>query len=91
MPVRSQKRLSARLRPSYVEFGRFLRSAREDSGLTQAALASKLRVPQSWISKVEAGDRRTDVLELLDLLDALGVDPADFLRSLCTKRKPKRR
>lgn len=55
---------------------------RERHGITQAELAARLGRPQSFISKVESGERRVDVIELLELLDALGTDHTTFLKRL---------
>jgi transcriptional regulator with XRE-family HTH domain len=54
-----------------------IRGLREDAGLTQAELAKRLDRPQSWISKVEVGERRIDIEELRLVCTALEVD---FLR-----------
>jgi transcriptional regulator with XRE-family HTH domain len=43
------------------------------SALTQEELASRLEVPQSWISKVESGERILSFVEVLKLCSALGV------------------
>lgn len=58
--------------PRYRAFLRRLRKAREDAGLTQAAVASKLRRPQSFVSKSETGERRVDVVELAELAHLYG-------------------
>lgn len=50
-----------------------LRKAREKSGLTQEGLAKKLGETQSFISKVERGERRLDVVELRAFCGALSV------------------
>ena len=55
-----------------------LRQARLDSGLTQAAVAKRLGRPQSYISKVEAGERRLDVIELAELAAVFGRRVEDF-------------
>ena len=51
-------------RPEYRRFLVQLRAARERAGLTQAEVARRLRRPQSFVSKCEAGERRVDVVEL---------------------------
>ena len=48
----------------YRRFLQRLKAAREESGLTQDQVARRLKVDQSWISKVERGVRRLDVIEL---------------------------
>lgn len=40
------------------------------------------RQPQSYVSKCEQGERRVDVVELLEIADALGVDPASLVEEL---------
>ena len=41
-----------------------LKQARKESGLTQQEVARKINMPQSYISKVEAGEQRLDLVEL---------------------------
>jgi len=41
-----------------------LKRARIDSGLSQQEVANKLNKPQSYISKIESGERRLDVVEM---------------------------
>ena len=48
----------------YGVFVKSLRQAREKMGLTQTEVAKKLKRPQSYISKCEAGEQRIDVVEL---------------------------
>ncbi|MCE9562465.1 MAG: helix-turn-helix transcriptional regulator [Planctomycetes bacterium] len=58
-----------------------LRQAREIAGLTQADVAKKLRVYASFVSKVESGERRIDVIELKQFCRAYGLELVAFLRS----------
>ena len=52
---------------------------RMSSGLRQADLAEKLGVPQSFISKIESGERRTDLIELREICVALGSNLREFI------------
>jgi transcriptional regulator with XRE-family HTH domain len=52
-----------------------LRAARERAGLTQRELAARLKVPHSWVAKVEAGERRIDLIEFCWFIAACGEEP----------------
>lgn len=66
----------------YDRFRILLIEARKKAGLSQAQLAKKLSKPQSFVSKVERGERRLDVLEFKAVAEALNFDPLRFLRRL---------
>jgi transcriptional regulator with XRE-family HTH domain len=53
-----------------------------DQQLSQAALAARLKVPQSFVSKVETGERRLDILELRQFCRALEVPLNHFVQQL---------
>ncbi|MGJ4745094.1 helix-turn-helix domain-containing protein [Leptospira sp. SA-E8] len=88
----------------YKIFQKLLKKAREEAGLTQVDVAEALKAPQSFISKIEAGDRRIDVIEFWNLAK-LYKKPVDFffkfddkselkskkksLKAASTKRKSK--
>ena len=48
----------------YQDFALKLKNARLEAGLTQVEAAKKLRRPQSYISKSEAGEQRLDIVEI---------------------------
>ena len=58
--------------------------ARRSAGVTQVELASRLSKPQSFVSKIERGERRIDVLEFCAVARALGVKPAALLEAIET-------
>lgn len=58
----------------------FIASARTAADITQVELAKRLGKPQSFVSKVERGERRLDVIEFCQVAEALGKDPAHLLR-----------
>jgi transcriptional regulator with XRE-family HTH domain len=59
-----------------------LRKARAEAGLTQAGLAKRLGETQSFISKVERGERRLDVVELRAFCRALKMAFPTFINRL---------
>ncbi|OGY64161.1 MAG: hypothetical protein A3B92_01305 [Candidatus Harrisonbacteria bacterium RIFCSPHIGHO2_02_FULL_42_16] len=48
----------------YQNFAEKLKKTRLEAGLTQVQVSKKLKRPQSYISKAEAGEQRLDVVEL---------------------------
>lgn len=56
--------------------------AREKAGLTQTELAEKIGEYQSFVARLESGQRRVDVVEFLDLAEVLGFDAEESLRNL---------
>lgn len=59
-----------------------LRAEREGRGMLQTDLSRKLGKPQSYISKIERGERRLDVIELRGICRALGIDLSEFVAML---------
>jgi transcriptional regulator with XRE-family HTH domain len=55
---------------------------REAAGLTQAELAAKLGEYQSFIARLESGQRRVDVVEFLEIAEMLGFDAAKAISAL---------
>lgn len=62
----------------YREIIQKLKAARLASGLTQTEVALKLKKPQSYVSKIERGERRIDVVELKQLLRIYKKGTSDF-------------
>jgi ribosome-binding protein aMBF1 (putative translation factor) len=52
------------------------------AGLRQVDLAKKLGVYQSWVTHLESGQRRIDVVELIELGRTIGFDAATLVRKL---------
>lgn len=58
----------------YRELIEALADARRSTGMSQAELAGRLGKRQQFVSKYEAGERRLDVVEFMDVARALDVD-----------------
>jgi transcriptional regulator with XRE-family HTH domain len=71
--------------PLYEHFRRALVSMREAAGMTQRDLAKRLGRERSFVSRIELGERRLDVVEFFWVCHACGQDPAkvasDLMRS----------
>ena len=59
--------------------GEVLVRARERAGLKQAEVAARLGLPASYLSKIESGTRRLDVIELIRIAEAMEMDPAALI------------
>ena len=67
-----------------------LKKCQDEVALTQIDMANKLGKPQSYISKVLSGERRMDVLELMQICDILEVETAELLAKIKVKPGKKR-
>lgn len=59
-----------------------LTEARHVAGLRQVDLAGRLGKPQAFVSKVERGDRRIDVIEFILIARAIGIDETALFRTI---------
>jgi len=64
---------------------------RQRAGLSQAQLAERLGRYQSVISSIESGGRRVDVVELLDIAEAIGLDVHALIDELIATPKQSER
>lgn len=75
--------------PEYRRLVQSLRALREGAGLTQTGLSLQLGWPQQRLSAIEAGARRLDVIEFLNLVGALGLSPEQGIGLAATVATPK--
>ena len=66
----------------YQTLLQMLRDMRTRAGLTQAELSETLERSQSYVSDVERGVRRMDLLQLRDYCEACGVRLSTFVKQL---------
>lgn len=69
---------------AYLKALPILAAARLEQGVTQVELAERLGRPQSYISKIERGERRVDVVEFCALAEALRIAPSSLLQRVLT-------
>ncbi|MFL6624678.1 MAG: multiprotein-bridging factor 1 family protein [Sulfurifustis sp.] len=59
----------------HLRLVRVIVDARKRAGLTQRQLAAKLKRSDSFVWKIEAGERRVDLLEFIEIARCTGADP----------------
>ncbi|WP_416756948.1 helix-turn-helix domain-containing protein [Pseudomonas sp. BNK-6] len=67
-------------RPEYDVFLTLLKARRIDAGLTQVQCSVALGRPQSFMSDVERGVRRLDIIQIYDLCAVLGCDVIELIK-----------
>lgn len=76
-------------RTEYNVFLALLKDRRIAAGLTQVQCSTALGRPQSFMSDVERGVRRLDIIQIYDLCAVLGCDLTalirDFVGAIATK------
>lgn len=65
----------------------WLKSSREEAGLTVRALGEKLGVHHSIIGKIENGERRIDVIEYVSYCAALNIKTEDGINAVKKRRR----
>jgi transcriptional regulator with XRE-family HTH domain len=68
--------------PIYRRLCALLRKWRNGAGLTQRALALRLKKPPSYVHKTEVGDRSIDPIEFIAWARACGLKPIAALAAL---------
>lgn len=66
-------------RPEHTVLLSLLKKHRKAAGLTQVQCSKALGRPQSFMSDVESGTRRLDIVQLRDLCKVLGIDLTDLI------------
>lgn len=66
----------------FRDIGRRLAAVRQDHGLTQKSLAERLGRPPSYVAKLELAERRLDVVDLVEVAQALSIEPKMLLSLL---------
>lgn len=67
-------------RTENLELAALLRGLREEAGLVQTALGERLGRGQTYVSNVELGIRRLDLVELRDYCVGLGVGIQELIK-----------
>lgn len=70
---------------AYATMLAVLVAARRDAGVTQIELAQRLGRTQSFVSQIERGVRRLDVIEFYAVAKAMKIDPVVLFAAVAKK------
>ncbi len=70
---------------AYKVLTQALVSARKEAGLTQTELGKRLSKGQKYVSVIETGIRRIDLIEFVAFARALGIGPEALLSALLSE------
>lgn len=74
-------------RPEYAALCALLREKRLAAGLQQTEVSARLKRRQPFVSDVERGVRRLDLIELQDLAAVYGVDLVELINEYLDRTK----
>ncbi|CNI51703.1 helix-turn-helix transcriptional regulator [Yersinia mollaretii] len=72
----------------YQQVVKTLRQARIEQGISQQRLAEALNRPQSFVAKVENGERRLDFVELIHIARLLSIDESLLISKIMSSIVP---
>jgi ribosome-binding protein aMBF1 (putative translation factor) len=78
--------LKALRSPAAQAVATVIATAREQAGLTQRDLASRLKRPHSVVGMIESNQRQVNMPEFIAIAEAIGADPADLFRRVLRER-----
>jgi transcriptional regulator with XRE-family HTH domain len=68
--------------PRHDALRRLLIERRQRAGLTQTELAERLGRNQRYVSRIERGEHRVTVIDLVELAEAIGFDAMAVVRRI---------
>jgi transcriptional regulator with XRE-family HTH domain len=79
IPCVARRQKGRDLRP-YIDMGQLMRDIRENAGMLQEDVSRAMGKSQSFMSRVESGQRRVDVVELRRFCRIVGIKMTEFVR-----------
>ncbi len=64
-----------------------LTEARKRAELTQEQLADRIKRDQTFVSLIERGQRRVDVIEFVRIANGVGADPVELFAEVVARLK----
>lgn len=68
--------------PALIVFGEAIRYRRKALGYSQEAFGDACGIDRSYMGGIERGEHNLALINILKIIDALGVQPSDFFADL---------
>jgi len=68
--------------PALVAFGQAVRNRRKAMNFSQESFADECGIDRSYMGGVERGERNLAIVNMMKIIDALGVQPSEFFKAL---------
>ena len=65
-----------------MDFGDCVRQCRIERGYSQEAFADACEIDRSYMGGVERGERNLALINIVRIIQTLGLEPSDFFRGL---------
>ena len=63
-----------------IDFGNWVKQARERTGLSQAEVARAVNINQSQYCRIESAKREVDLITAMSICHVLNLDLSDFIK-----------
>ena len=73
------------LKTDYNKLLELIYQVRTAQGIRQSDLAEKMDVPQSFVSKIESGERKIDIMTFIELCENMEIDPVEVFQKFIQK------
>jgi transcriptional regulator with XRE-family HTH domain len=73
--------------PRHKALVAYIRKRRKNAKLTQAQVAKRINRYQSFVATFEAGQKRIDAVELVEIAEAIGFDPKEAIKAIVKTKK----
>jgi transcriptional regulator with XRE-family HTH domain len=76
--------------PSLTAFGEAIRQRRKALGYSQESFGDACGIDRSYMGGIERGEHNLALINILKIIDALGVQPSEFFKDMDKPTKTRR-
>jgi transcriptional regulator with XRE-family HTH domain len=87
MPIAKINRVKS---PALTVFGEAIRQRRKALGYSQEAFGDACGIDRSYMGGIERGEHNLALINILKIIDALGVQPSEFFKDMDKPTKTRR-